>query len=173
MEYAPIEGKSWQDLLLWDIDTYDVAASWWFSTVERSSLGVSFPMGWYDASLTIIAKKDEDDISSFKLTSWMDPFSTNVWITLVATMLISGIICFYLEEKKLRKKKDKQFVSVITSYIHASFIVFTGHLDLLPSTYSGQLVSLSLCFFAVLMLSTYYKPVQFLRRPRLINFNQD
>mmetsp|Transcript_7150 Transcript_7150/g.8266 ORF Transcript_7150/g.8266 Transcript_7150/m.8266 type:complete len:437 (+) Transcript_7150:110-1420(+) len=70
-------------------------------------------------------------------------------------MLISGIVCFFLEETKLRQKADKTFVSVITSYIHASFIVFTGHLDLLPTSHPGQLVSFSLSFFALLMLSAY------------------
>jgi len=155
IEYPPIEGKSWQELLLWSIDTYDISANWWFFTSERSSLGASFPRGWYDASLSIIAKKDIDNSSSFEYFSWAMPFTPVVWIALAATMIISGIICFYLEETRIRKKADKQFVSVIISYIHASFIVFTGHLDLLPTSHPGQLVSFSLSFFALLMLSAY------------------
>jgi len=155
IEQSPIEGKSWEDLLLWSIDTYDISANWWFFTHERSAKGVSFPRGWYDASLCIIAKKDEDTSSSFNAFNWGRPFTPAVWISLTVTMLLSGIICFYLEETRLRKKAVKKYTSVLTSYIHASFIVFTGHLDLLPTTHSGQLVSFSLSFFALLMLSSY------------------
>jgi len=148
IEYPPIDGESWLDLLLWSVDTYDISANWWFNTPQRLSLGVSFPRGWYDGSLSIIAKKDKDDISSFNYLSWGMPFTPVVWIALAATMLISGVICFFLEETRLS-------LSVFISYIHASFIVFTGHLDLLPTSHPGQLISFSLSFFALLMLSAY------------------
>lgn len=38
-EQAPPPDKSWTDLLVWSIATYDISVNWWFTTPERVALG--------------------------------------------------------------------------------------------------------------------------------------
>ncbi|GFH57881.1 hypothetical protein CTEN210_14357 [Chaetoceros tenuissimus] len=59
-EKSPPSGKTWTELLDWSVATYDVSVNYWFDTAERNSMGISFPYGWYDASLIIVTAQDDD-----------------------------------------------------------------------------------------------------------------
>ena len=146
------------DLLVWLVQNFDASVNWWIETPDRVNKEVTFPKGWYDASAIIIGKKSsiENDFSVF---SWSGPFSTNVWILLIIMLLISGIVHHIVEEgfsmTRFEFGEIRSLSSNITNFIHKSFIVFTGHLDLQAKTKPGQLISFSLSFFAMLMLSSY------------------
>ena len=146
--------KSWTDMLVWIVDYYDVAVWWWFALYSREALGVSFPKGWYDGSIIIIAKQEtENYFDTFSPFSWSKPFTPGVWLFLLATMIVTGIVSMRLDPHVREKAETTKHL--LLSNIYSALIVFTGHLDLDPNTHSGQLVSFSLSFFAMLMLSAY------------------
>mmetsp|Transcript_11325 Transcript_11325/g.13135 ORF Transcript_11325/g.13135 Transcript_11325/m.13135 type:complete len:237 (+) Transcript_11325:279-989(+) len=124
---------------------------------------VSFPRGFYDASIILIGTADESaNRSKFSLFSWSQPFTVGVWLTLLGTLFISALVSIMLEEnntpRSMRNRNPfrSKFNSwSITSNLYKSFMSFTGHLDMQPNTRPGAIVSLSLSFFAVLMLSAY------------------
>lgn len=161
----PSKGKTWMDLLMWEINNYDVAAEWYANTVDRSKMGASFPRGWYDFSAIIIAKKDKDAFgSAFRPFSWSAPFTASVWFSLIVILVVSGLVCYYIEGGDLgtygvishgATSHDQSIVSRAISTIYDCFVVFTGHLDIHPTTHAGRVVSLSLSFFTVLMLAAY------------------
>lgn len=146
--------KTWTDMAVWLVDHYDVAAWWWFALYSREALGISFPKGWYDGSIVIVSKQDTDNyFETFRPFSWSQPFTASVWFLLLFTMIITGIVSMMLDPQ-LREKTETT-THYLLSNVHASLIVFTGHMDLDPNTHAGQLVSFSLSFFAMLMLSAY------------------
>ena len=158
------QGKTWTDLLLWSIETYDVSARWWLHIPDRIAKGVSFPRGWYNPDVIIIARKDEDTFfehSVFHPFSWSRPFTAGVWLSLLGTLIVTGVLFAYIENKKLlsgtsfRTLNQRKYVNATLSYIHEAFIVFTGHLDLSPRTNSARIVSFSLYLFAMLIVLTY------------------
>jgi hypothetical protein len=175
------QDKDWSDLLQWSTETYDVSARWWLNIPSRIAEGASFPKGWYDSNLIIIAKKDEDTFfegSVFRPFSWGAPFTAGVWVSLFFTLVFTGITFGYIENKKLLQRgrgatttnttststiasdrlqnlKGRKYLNATIFYIHESFIVFTGHLDLSPRTNSGRIVSFSLSLFAMLIVLTY------------------
>ena len=156
-----VQGKTWTDLLLWSIGTYDVSARWWLHIPTRIAAGVSFPRGWYNADVIIIARKDESFFEDLRLFSWSRPFTAGVWLSLFGTLIVTGVLFAYLENKKLlsgtsfRTLNQRKYVNATLSYIHEAFIVFTGHLDLSPRTNSARIVSFSLYLFAMLIVLTY------------------
>lgn len=43
------EDKTYTDLLLYGVETYDIVVSWWFETTARKAMGISFPEAWVSA----------------------------------------------------------------------------------------------------------------------------
>lgn len=161
----PENGTLWSDLLFWEIDTYDVSANWWYETVERIGRGATFPATWYDATMIIIAK-DNNPISRNSILgeiAWFKPFTAGVWGAIFVTLLISGLVIFFLQElfSPSASNGDEQIsggnlLSSATTHIHRSFITFTlqaGGGD--EISHPGRLHSLSLGFFSMLLLSAY------------------
>ncbi|GFH55632.1 hypothetical protein CTEN210_12108 [Chaetoceros tenuissimus] len=136
-----------------------MSANWWFDTLTRISLGASFPKGWLDGSL-IIVTIDDDRQDEFQPFSWAKPFTWTVWVAIITTLVVSALISALVEGRSRRNEAifapfEGSVVSTLLSYLHQAFLVVTGHLDLIPNTHAGQLVSLSMSFFAMLLLSAY------------------
>jgi hypothetical protein len=146
------------DLLLWLTQNFDISESWWLETNLRVSRGISFASGWYDASIIIISRKKAPKMT-FDIFSWSGPFTRGVWIWLIITLILTAIILLILERgvtvPRINIVKFGQFSNTVFLYIHKALIVFTGHLDLETRTLPGQLVTLSLSFFVMLMLAAY------------------
>jgi len=71
----PTGDQTWTDLLIYMVKHYDVSVDWYYHTVQRMDMGVSFPEGWYDGSLILIVNSEESPPSlSDTLFSWVRPF---------------------------------------------------------------------------------------------------
>ncbi len=153
-----LEGYTMTDLLEWLTQNFDVAGSWWSEISARVHRSVTFPKGWYDNSIIIIGRKKDEN--KFKIFSWAGPFSDDVWVLLFVTLLVTGFLYFALEKgfsmpSKIRVSELSNINKDIMQYIYRSFVCFSGHMDLRAQTKPGQLISFSLSFFAMLMLSAY------------------
>ena len=148
-------------LLNWTVHHFDVIADWWGETSQRVEMNITFPTGWYDASIIVIGLNDHSKggKQNFFNFLWMRPFSIPVWILLIVTLLISGILCYLIETKfimpKYRLDEFNRYFTDISDHIYMSGMVFTEHMNLKTHTYPGHVVSFSLSFFSMLMISTY------------------
>lgn len=145
-------GKSWTDLLEWEVDSFDIAADYWARSVDRMARGISFPVGWYDGSIILVYSEDSTD--KFNLWSFLLPFETNVWIAMAAAIFFSGLVYFFLE--RLNSSSDKRHLGEkpVTAIFLAA-ITFTGHFEYRPNTNAARLLSFSWTFWTLIMASAY------------------
>ena len=124
-------GKTWTELLLWSVETYDIAADWWDNSLERTSLGIAYPEFWYDSSYVLIGNKrnyENNGEDSFDPWSWLAPFDYAVWGLILATFVFSGLIYSLLES--LDPYSDKQ--SLQKKPLETTFMAamgFAGHME--------------------------------------------
>ena len=93
---TPIDGRSFTELLDWTTETYDISVNWWTWSSSRRSLGINFPESWYDASIIMVSKVDNEDEAKFSAFSWLTPFDRDVWLMILTTIIFSGMVYFFL-----------------------------------------------------------------------------
>lgn len=54
--------------------------------------------------MIIIAKADDEVSDSFSFMSWALPFTGDVWVLMICTLVISGWVAYWLEGKAGRKQ---------------------------------------------------------------------
>lgn len=84
--------KTTNELLEWAVDVYDFSFSQWDRTADRMKLGVDFPAGFSDSSTILIARDTGKDKTSFNAFSFLRPFNWAVWISIVGTVIFTGLI---------------------------------------------------------------------------------
>ena len=151
---APEGNNSFTDLLLWNVETYDLSVNWWTWNTERRSLGINFPVAWYDASIIMVGKQNLEESGGFDAFSWIAPFDLYVWIMILVCILYSGLVYFFLE--RIDKKTDKRNLkSNPMNSIFLSGLTFTSHFEFRPRTQPAMLFTLSLSFWAMLTGAAY------------------
>lgn len=92
------QGKTFTDLLVWSVWATDVSAAYWSRSLGRMDLGVSFPEGWYDGRIIMIGV-EPGGTSNLDLWSFLEPFTTGVWIMIIATIIVSAGVYWFLDCK--------------------------------------------------------------------------
>ena len=113
----------------------------------------------------IIIRKNLDaesfDSDEFNWFFWSQPFTMSVWMLLLLTTCISGVVSIYIEEKPFHEivKNDApvkgSISSTVLSYTQRSMLAFTGEHYLYPKSHAVQIFSFSLTFFSILIISAY------------------
>ena len=156
---APIEGKTWTELLMWSVNTYDISAEWWVRTAQRISLGVDYPEGWYDASYVLVGMKQDEEASQggeevFNPWSWLSPFDYGVWALIMLTIIFSGLIYNFLEY--IDPYSDKQRLkNKPLETIYLSAMGFAGHMEFEARTQPARIFTFSLAMWSLLMAAAY------------------
>ena len=148
------EGKTYNDMLMWLTARYDLIVSYWFDTLERRNLGVSFPEPWLDASTIMVSLKEpmQDDV--FETFLFLKPFTNAVWGLIIATVFASGFVYWILE--LIDKKADKERLSNNPlENIYLTAISLTGQFEFAPRTAASQLFAVSVAFMALIVASAY------------------
>jgi hypothetical protein len=159
--YSPLDiekdiNKTWTDILLWGVEVYDISVEVWGKSLARQALGVSFPAGWYDSSATFVEHIAESERVKKVVNIWafLDPFTYSVWLSILAFIVITGLVYWLLEYMDV--DADKLFLGknpILCIYLIA--IVFTGHLGIQPRTHGARMLSFSWTFWAVIVVSAY------------------
>lgn len=151
------QGKTWTDLLLWEINNFDLAVDYWARSAERMAMGVSFPHGWYDGSIVLAFMQSgngQNHDETVNLWSFLQPFEASVWLAIVAAIVFTGIVYFLLERMNAnadeRQLEDKPAASILLAAL-----TFTGHFQYMPDTNAARLLSFSWSFWALIMISGY------------------
>jgi hypothetical protein len=150
--------KTWTDFLLWTTETWDVSVNWWSRSSSRVGLGVTFPEGWYDASIIMVAKvnsgNEGEEKDQFNLWSFAAPFSKGTWLLIVLTLFFSGLI-YWLLENIDKESDDQRLESSWLQSVWLSGIAFTTHFEFKPHTSAARIFTLSLSFWAMLVGAAY------------------
>lgn len=92
------EGKTYSDLLQWSVTSYDISAAYWVKSLERMDRGISFPEGWFNGEVIMIGV-EEDGSANLDLWSFLEPFTTGVWIMIIVTIVVSALVYWFLDCK--------------------------------------------------------------------------
>lgn len=147
------KGSNFDDLLDWSVRTYDIAAAQWARTLSRINRGISFPDGWYDGSVIMVGIQDTSS-SSLNVWSFLEPFTAGVWVMIGVTILISGLIYWWMEW--FNEDSDRQELgNKPTETIFFAALAFTGEPNFQPSTDFARIFVISLAFWCLLTSSAY------------------
>jgi hypothetical protein len=95
--------KTWMDILLWAIATYDISVEKWAQTVDRMAMGASFPTGFWDSSVVLAEiVQPHQQKRVVNLWSFLEPFESIVWISIVGAIFLTGMIYWVLEVGAMR-----------------------------------------------------------------------
>ena len=150
--------QTWTDILVWATDTYDISVEYWSKLASRLNLGVSFPEGWYDSSIILVERvqrrSSSSQKSSFDLWNFLRPFDTYVWLLIAASVIVTGILYWFLE--KINTEADARSLDTRPlSSIFLSAIVFTTHFEFRPNTSAAMLLSWSWTFWSLIVAAAY------------------
>eukprot|EP00980_Cylindrotheca_fusiformis_P010160 scaffold2261_cov124-Cylindrotheca_fusiformis.AAC.8 len=149
----PMTGSnySWTDVLLDAVKRYDFSFAEWVHNQDRRKLGISFPVGWFDAS-TILVQNRVDRVAEFEITAFLKPFSNEVWYLICAVIFFSGIVYWIID--RIEYPDDK-----INSVVYDTFLTtltFTQHhMYWDPSTHGKRIFAYSAAFWALVLASAY------------------
>ncbi|CAB9518315.1 receptor subunit 1 [Seminavis robusta] len=105
----PDTTRTYTDLLMWGADYFDFFVARWANSLERLQSGITFPQGFYDDSLILVAVAEPpNDTTSINMWQWLEPFETEVWICIVVTILCSGVLFQILDMPTPKQKRNNK-----------------------------------------------------------------
>ena len=144
---------TWTDILKWGVDTFDISVEKWGSSIARTELGISFPAGWWDSSIVLVEQM-QPQTRVVHLWSFWSPFTPTVWMIICASILVTGLLYWFLEYLDPRADERELDQKPMTSVFYAA-LVFVGNFDLQPNTDAARILSWSWTFWAVIVCSAY------------------
>ena len=135
-----------------------VSVDWWITNLHRMGMGINFLEPFQDASIIMVGHKNlepTNDNDSFQWFGWYKPFSTLVWVMIVATVLFSTAAYILLDpinaesDSPLRRKNPGD-----TLYFTA-LAATCSHFEFQPKSKSGQAFAFSLSFWSAIILAAY------------------
>ncbi|CAF1610757.1 unnamed protein product, partial [Adineta ricciae] len=122
-------------------------------TAKRREI-VDFSSSIYDNSMRIIVRKTAAD--NVDLFSYMKPFSTNLWISLLACLIFSGILFCIFERQDNDVLHNRSIPSCIFLSIWFSIGNLMGYgVDFDVQTAAGRILTVGLYILSIVLVATY------------------
>ena len=142
------EGENWSEMLLRTVGQGDLWMSWWARTASRMNQ-TSMLAGHVDISPVLAipppSMAADPDLSE-TFTTFFDPFSTNLWICLIAMIFLSGVTDWLLE-----RASGGSFLGSIYEYFGG--VLFGGFSD--PYTRLSCVYQCIVAFIILIVVSAY------------------
>jgi len=126
-------------------------ADWYNHDASRLKLGIGFPEGFVDASYIMIQKKSSNQKQKggavINWWSWKEPFSNNVWMIIVLTIIVSAIFYTIFESPTQPRKMGHSLYGMAMS--------LSQRFEFIPRTRAGQILWLGITFWSLIITSTY------------------
>jgi hypothetical protein len=147
---------TYTDLLVWSVSSFDISAAYWQKNLERMHQGASFPEGWYDASLIMIAVEKDEQGGAKNLDLWgfLAPFSTLVWVMILVTIVVSAMAYWFLDWYDTASDKMGLDHEPAQNLFLAA-MTFTGNFEFQPSSNPARIFAVSLTFTSLIIMSSY------------------
>lgn len=147
------QNRTYDELLLWTVDTYDISVAEWSKSVPRMALGASFLEGWYDSSIIMVGIPGDYD-EKLDVWAFLYPFDAGVWTMIGVTILLSGLVYWGME--MFDQASDLQGLeSKPQTSIFLAALLFSSHFEFKPRTNGAMLFTLSLAFWCLLIVAVY------------------
>lgn len=146
--------RTWSDLLSWETQTYDLAAGKWDRTVSRMADKISFPYGWFDASMILVERTGEKKDLPLKIWSFLTPFDGMIWLMIAVSVIITGLL-YWLLEKMNNKADERSLQNEPGGAVFYSALSFTGHMELQPASTSARILTFSMSFWSLIVIAAY------------------
>lgn len=147
--------RTYNELAVWATEFYDVTVYWFDNTLERLKMGISFPEGFIDGSYILVGLADEET-DAINMWGWLEPFQAYVWIMIIATIFLSGLIYQLLETiGNPNRYKGRSTHDTLGNNVFLSILLFTQHFQFQPRTPASRLFAASLALWALLTSSAY------------------
>lgn len=146
------KNRTFDELLKWTVDTYDLSCNSWSSSIGRINQGVTFLQGWYDGSIILVGKQETTD--KVNVWSFLMPFAWGVWLMMFVTIVFSGFVYYWMEW--YNEDSDRQDLGKMpTENIYFAALSFIGQIQFMPATDYARIFTLSCAFWGLLMASAY------------------
>jgi hypothetical protein len=145
---------TYTDLLAWAVDTYDIAVDWWDQSVERMERGVAYIEPWFDGSVILIEKLEPADANTISLLNWLRPFETEVWLLVLATIIVSGLV-YQCIEYMHDERESRPLYQWLSDNLYLSAMNFTQNYQYAPNCFAGRIYGVSMGIWALVMTATY------------------
>lgn len=144
---------TFDDVLDWTIQSFDVSAAVWSQTRSRINRGAGFPQGHVDASIIMVGKEPQKD-SRLNVWSFLQPFDVWVWVLILVTFFVCGLTYMWMEN--INEDSDRQELQnqPLETIFFAS-LTFIGDVKFAPSTNYARLFVISLGFWSLLVSQAY------------------
>ncbi|CAJ1956777.1 unnamed protein product [Cylindrotheca closterium] len=153
--------ETWTDLLEWGIHAYDLSVDWWPRNLERLERGAAFTQEWYDSSIILIGKQAKTVSATTRKLSvtdywnWLKPFSWEVWLTTLATILLSGLV-FQILEWLNGNRGDRKLLAWWTENLFLSAINATQAYEYgTPKGSPSKIFCFSMALWSLILTATY------------------
>jgi len=144
---------NWTDVLYEAVANYDFSFAEWVHNQERRVRGISFPVGWYDASTILIQNQVQEEVI-FDLLAFLKPFSNEVWAMIMGVFVISGLL-YWLIDKIGAWGTDNEINSVLYDMFLSAMTFTQHHMYWDPSGHGKRIFAFSASFWSLVLASAY------------------
>jgi ABC-type amino acid transport substrate-binding protein len=133
---------------IYDIIVGDVSV-----TSERSEI-VDFSNSIYDNALVIVMRKDSNN--NFELLTFLKPFSRNLWLLILSTPIVGGILFCLLEREDNEVFQDKSIIYSLEMSVWYCFGHLFGYgVDFYARTAAGRLLTAGFYIVSLVFVASY------------------
>ena len=122
-------------------------------TAKRREI-VDFSSSIFDNSLSILVRKTNS--ASADLFAYLKPFSTGLWLTILATTVYGGILICFLERRENEAFENRSLLSTLVLSVWFSVGTVVGYgADFHVQTAAGRMLTIGLYFLSLILVASY------------------
>ena len=155
ISYGPEPNQTWTEMLQLYTDMFDISIDYFDKSSERLNRGIAFVDRWFDGSMILIEKiVPLDDHDKVNYTNFMRPFTTEVWLVILATGVASALIYMFLEWLA-HDRNNRTFGQWFQDNLFLSALNFSQNYSYEPASPAGRIFSFSMAIWAMVLGATY------------------
>lgn len=152
---GPEANQTWTQMLQLYTEVFDLSIDYWDKNSERLNKGIAFMEEWFNGNMILIEKiKPVTKDTSVNYLNFMAPFTADVWLVTLMTVILSAIIYQWLEWMN-NERDDRSFYKWFEDNVYLSSLNFTQQYMYEPRSGAGRIFSFSMAIWAMVMGATY------------------
>lgn len=145
--------KNYDEKLYYETGVYDVAVDWFTRRPDRLNTGILFPEAWWDADTIMVVNMKEE--RKRNLMAFLEPFTNGLWFLIFMVTILTGLMYFILDYLRSKRHDNKELDADLKKSLFMSMNAFVGHSEFDPKATSTRLLTFSMNFLYLVILSAY------------------